>query len=104
MRFLRGTPVWLRFLASARSLLRRHGNADVRVNVEYRRTSLAPTWRLRLRWLVSALRCLGLAALLWAAMAPCDWKGSNWVDSEGIAIEMVVDRSGSMLADDFTLD
>jgi Ca-activated chloride channel family protein len=37
-------------------------------------------------------------------MGPSDWKGSNWVDSEGVAIELVVDRSGSMLADDFMLD
>jgi Ca-activated chloride channel family protein len=37
-------------------------------------------------------------------MAPSDWKGSNWVDSKGVAIELVVDRSGSMLSDDFTLD
>ncbi len=84
--------------------LLRHQNADVRLNVEYRQDSLAPTWRLRLRWLVPAFRWLGLAALLWAAMAPSDWQASKWVDSEGIAIELVVDRSGSMLADDFTLD
>jgi len=99
-----GTSLWHRLIAPAQWLLRRQRNADVRVNVEYRRTSLAPTWRLTLRWLVPAFGWLGLAALLWAAMAPADWKGSTWVDSEGVAIELVVDRSGSMLADDFTLD
>jgi Ca-activated chloride channel family protein len=41
---------------------------------------------------------------LWAATGPSDWHASKWVDSEGVAIELVVDRSGSMLADDFTLD
>jgi Ca-activated chloride channel family protein len=53
---------------------------------------------------VPAFRYLGLAALLWATTAPSDWQASNWVDSQGVAIELVVDRSGSMLADDFTLD
>src|SRR5271165_5296519 len=99
-----GSSLWHRFMAPAHWLLTRHRDANLRVNVEYRRTSLAPTWRLTLRWLAPAFRWLGLAALLWAATAPCDWKGSNWVDSEGVAIELVVDRSGSMLADDFTLN
>jgi Ca-activated chloride channel family protein len=100
----RGIPFWHRFIAPAHWLLTRHHNAEVRVNVEYRRTSLAPTWRVRLRWLVPTFWGLGLATLLFAAMAPSDWKASNWVDSEGVAIELVVDRSGSMLADDFTLE
>jgi Ca-activated chloride channel family protein len=99
-----GKRLWHRFMAPAYWLLTGRSNADVRVNVEYRRTSLSPTWRLRLRWLVPALRVLGLAVMLWASMAPSDWHGSNWVDSEGVAIELVVDRSGSMLADDFTLN
>jgi Ca-activated chloride channel family protein len=99
-----GTSLWHRFIVPAHWLSRRRRNAGLRVNVEYRRAFLASTWRLRLRWLVPAFRVLGLAVLLWAAMAPSDWKGANWVDSEGVAIELVVDRSGSMLADDFTVN
>jgi Ca-activated chloride channel homolog len=99
-----GSQLWHRFIAPAHWLMARQRNADVRVNVAYRRTSLAPTWRLTLRWLVPTFRGLGLTALLLAATAPSDWRASSWVNSEGVAIELVVDRSGSMLADDFTLD
>lgn len=98
-----GTPHWHRFIELVRWLGPGHRNADVRVNIAYRQAALAPTWRLTLRWLVPALRVLGLAALVWAAAAPSDWRASGWADAEGAAIELVVDRSGSMLADDFTL-
>jgi Ca-activated chloride channel family protein len=94
----------LTFIAPARWLIASRRRADVPVNVAYRAASLSLTWRLALRWLVPAFRVLGLIALALAAAGPFDWQSSQWVDTEGIAIELVVDRSGSMLADDYTLD
>ncbi|HEV3021264.1 MAG TPA: VWA domain-containing protein, partial [Pirellulales bacterium] len=94
----------LQLIAPARWLFASRCRADLPVNVAYRAASLSLTWRLGLRWLVPAFRVLGLIALVLAATGPSDWQSAQWVDSQGIAIELVVDRSGSMLADDYTLD
>jgi Ca-activated chloride channel family protein len=60
---------------------------------------LRPTWRQRLAWLLAAV------ALAIVAMArPREGREQTLVDSDGIAIEMVVDRSGSMQALDFQID
>lgn len=65
---------------------------------------LAPTWRIRLRWLLPLLRLVALALLIVALARPQFGSTQTTVDSEGIAIQMVVDRSLSMLAKDFKLD
>lgn len=62
---------------------------------------LSWTWRRSTVWLPPALRVLGLSALIVAAAKPFDWSASRYFDSPGIAIELVVDRSGSMRQDDF---
>ncbi len=65
---------------------------------------LQPTWRQRLAWLPAALT-LGAVALMVIALArPREGREQTVVDSEGIAIEMVVDLSGSMRAMDFQID
>jgi Ca-activated chloride channel family protein len=65
---------------------------------------LRPTWRQRLAWLPAALT-LGTVALMVIALArPREGREQTVVDSEGIAIEMVVDLSGSMRAMDFQID
>jgi len=86
--------------------LRRRGARDAAIrfsNLHPFRT-LPPTARLRLRFLVPALRVLALALLAVALMRP--QKGSELApeSSQGISILMVVDRSGSMKTPDFEID
>lgn len=65
--------------------------------------SLSWTWRRSTMWVVPTLRLFGISALVIAAARPFDWRNSAMVDAEGIAIELVVDRSGSMREDDYVL-
>jgi Ca-activated chloride channel family protein len=64
---------------------------------------VAPSWKQRLQWVPSALRVAALVLLVVALARPQEGRKQTIVDSEGIAIEMVVDRSGSMRAMDFQL-
>ncbi|TWU51221.1 VWA domain-containing protein [Rubripirellula reticaptiva] len=63
-----------------------------------------PTWRQRLAWLPVALSLAALALMIISLARPRYGKEQTIVTSEGIAIEMVVDRSGSMQALDFKID
>ncbi len=65
---------------------------------------LAPSWKQRLRWLPAALRVAALVLLIVALARPQEGRKQTIVDSEGVAIELVVDRSGSMQAMDFQVD
>ena len=65
---------------------------------------LAPSWKQRLRWLPAALRVAVIILLIVALARPQEGRKQTIVDSEGIAIEMVVDRSGSMQAMDFQVN
>ncbi|MFI4873853.1 MAG: VWA domain-containing protein [Blastopirellula sp. JB062] len=65
---------------------------------------LAPTWKHRLQWLPTALRIAAIALLIVCLARPQEGRKQTVVDSEGIAIEMVVDRSSSMQAMDFEVD
>ena len=65
---------------------------------------LAPTLRQRLMWLPGALTLAAVLVLIIALARPREGREQTIVDSEGIAIEMVVDRSGSMQAMDFQID
>lgn len=62
------------------------------------------TWRTRLAWLPAALRVAALVVLIVGLTRPQWGKTFTTTDAEGIAIQMVVDRSGSMRAHDFELD
>ncbi len=62
------------------------------------------SWAVRLRWIVPALRTLALALLVVCVARPQVANQRTRVVTEGIAIQLVVDRSGSMLAEDFKLD
>ncbi len=59
------------------------------------------TWRVRLAWLPAACIALGAAAGAVALARPRLGDDRTVVTSEGIAIELVVDVSGSMWAHDF---
>ena len=65
---------------------------------------LRPTWRQRLAWLPGALTLAAVALMIVALARPREGREQTVIDSEGIAIEMVVDRSGSMRALDFQIN
>ncbi|MDG2382329.1 MAG: VWA domain-containing protein [Pirellulaceae bacterium] len=62
------------------------------------------TVRQRLLWLPKVLAILSLAFLVLGLARPREGRERTIVDSDGIAIEMVVDRSGSMRALDFQIE
>ncbi len=62
------------------------------------------TWAVRLRWLVTALHDAAIVVLIICLARPQRADEHTRVFTEGIAIQMVIDRSGSMLAMDFTID
>ena len=65
---------------------------------------LKPTWRQRLAWLPAALTLAAVALMIVALARPREGREQTIVDADGIAIEMVVDRSGSMQAMDFKIN
>jgi len=58
--------------------------------------SIRPTLRTRLRWFPAFLRIAALTLLVVAIARPQDVSGKTRTSTEGIAIELVLDRSGSM--------
>ncbi len=65
---------------------------------------LQPTWRQRLAWIPAALTLAAVTLMIVALARPREGREQTIVDADGIAIEMVVDRSGSMQAMDFQID
>jgi Ca-activated chloride channel family protein len=63
----------------------------------------APTWRIRARVLLPILRMLTVALLVVCLARPQKGDEETRVVSEGVAIQLLVDRSASMLAQDFTI-
>lgn len=66
--------------------------------------SVRRTIRQRLGWLPTACSIVSLILMIVCLARPRDGKDKTVVDSEGIAIEIVVDRSSSMRALDFQID
>ncbi len=67
-------------------------------------SQLTPTLRQRLTWLPRALTLAAIVILIFAVARPREGREQTVTESEGIAIEMVVDRSGSMQAMDFQIE
>ncbi len=63
-------------------------------------SGLKPTWRERLKYLPHIFRMLAVALLIIALARPQNFQSGENVYSEGIDIAMVLDISGSMLAED----
>ncbi len=63
-----------------------------------------PTLRQRLVWLPTAMSLAALSLMIVSLARPRYGREQTVVTSEGIAIEMVVDKSGSMRALDFKID
>lgn len=59
---------------------------------------MRPGWRVRLRWVPGLARLVGIALLVVALARPQNMLGQTRISTEGIAIEMVIDRSASMTA------
>lgn len=57
---------------------------------------LPSTWRTSLRWIPAALRVAAVVLLAIAIARPQSVEGRTETSTEGIAIQLVVDRSGSM--------
>ena len=65
---------------------------------------MTPTLRQRMLWLPKVLFLLALLSLVIGLARPREGREQTVTESEGIAIELVVDRSGSMQALDFRID
>lgn len=65
---------------------------------------MTPTLRQRLTWLPGALTLGAVVFMILGAARPREGREQTVANSEGIAIEMVVDRSGSMQALDFKIE
>lgn len=62
------------------------------------------SFRTRLRWVPTALRILVLSLLVVSLARPVKANEQTRVSVEGVAMQMLVDRSSSMLAEDFEVD
>src|SRR5437879_3262176 len=59
---------------------------------------LRPTWRLRFRWLPTALRAFALSLLVLALARPQTGRADSELPGQGIDIVLVLDTSSSMSA------
>lgn len=83
----------------------RRGN---RATISYSRVASAEaagrTFRSRLRWVPTAIRLVVLSLIIVSLARPVKANEHTKVTVEGIAMQMLVDRSSSMLAEDFELN
>ncbi len=63
--------------------------------------SVPPNWREKLKHLPFILRCVAIGLLIIALARPQSFSSGENIYTEGIDIAMVLDISGSMLAEDF---
>ena len=85
-------------------LFARRRNSAVRFSSVDLVRQLVPTFRQRMAWLPGALTIGAVAALIVGLAQPREGREQTVTDTEGIAIELVVDRSGSMQAMDFQVE
>lgn len=92
---------WVLILLSGLPLLlwwrlRRTRGTAVEISSVALAARLAPSPRARVRWMPDALRCVALGAMLIAVARPQSTKGEVKTSTQGVAIQIVLDRSGSM--------
>lgn len=85
-------------------LFSRRGKPSMQFSSVELATRLTPTLRQRMNWLPGALTLGAILFLILGMARPREGREQTIVDREGIAIEMVVDRSSSMQAMDFQID
>lgn len=99
------SPWWLIALALVPLILWRYGARRSRATVRFASpmqiAEAGGQWATRLSWLPAALRALAVAAVVLALARPQKGDEKSRVFNEGIAIQMVVDVSSSMLTPDF---
>lgn len=83
---------------------RRRGTASIAFSSVAAVDELPPSLRQRWMWLPKALTLIAFALLVVALARPREGREQTVSQTEGIAIEMVIDRSGSMQAMDFNID
>ena len=79
-------------------------NVAIRFSAVSVARSVTPTLRQRLMWLPKALTLAAVVFIILGLARPREGREQTVIDTEGIAIEMVVDRSGSMRALDFKIE
>ena len=84
--------------------LRNRRDQGLRFSSVVSELELPVTWRQRLRWLPTALLMAAFVFMVVSLARPRVGREQTLVQTEGIAIELVVDRSGSMMALDFQID
>ncbi|MCE9620363.1 MAG: VWA domain-containing protein [Planctomycetes bacterium] len=89
-------------LAAFWRLWRRRSQPAMTFSVVARAKAAGAGYAARLRWLPSALRALVLGLLVLCIARPVRINEQTSTLTDGVAIELVVDRSSSMLALDFT--
>lgn len=101
-------PWYLLLLLFVPSLAWRLFGKKRRSGLRFSATSLLgqmrPTLRQRLIWLPPTLTLATIVCLIIALARPREGREQTVIEGEGIAIEMVVDRSGSMQAMDFQVN
>ena len=101
-------PWWLLLLPITAWLAYRFIGNGGPTTIQY--SSAAISWKMqrtlrqRLAWLPSAFTFIAITTMIFSLARPRDGKEKTQIDSEGIAIELVVDRSSSMRALDFKID
>ncbi len=101
-------PLWLLLLiplvAAGLWMFRRRRHAAVLFSSVELLKNLPVTWAQRIKHLLPLVFLAGLSLMVIALARPQHGKEEFRIRAEGIAVEMVVDRSGSMRALDFELD
>ncbi len=85
-------------------LFLRRGTQAITFSSTRNAAELPRSWRQRLCWVPPVLRILAVVLMIVALARPQEGRKQTVTDAEGIAIEIVVDRSGSMQALDFELE
>ena len=102
------SPLWLMLLLALLLAVWWSVRAQRRTAVLYSSVQILKTlpksWALRVKHLLPWLRLVGLALIVVALARPQHGLREFRVKTKGIAIEMCLDRSGSMQAMDFQLD
>ncbi|MCH2183382.1 MAG: VWA domain-containing protein [Mariniblastus sp.] len=85
-------------------MFRKRRRSSIEFSSTHALSDLPLTWRQRFRWVPPALGLTAIMLMIVALARPQEGRKQTITDSEGIAIEMVVDCSGSMQAMDFTFE
>ncbi len=89
--------IWWRWLRQSR-------HASIRFSTLSQLRRAGATWAVKARHVLPVLRTLAVALLILCLARPQKGDEETRIISEGIAIQLLVDRSSSMLAEDFQLN